>query len=86
MVSWLKNRAPNLESHGSSPTSVRAFFSFPLFNLNALELVNSTPRRCFTASLGDNVKPSVPGDLARLASGCSRHLLATAMIVINLKG
>ena len=36
----VKTRALDLESHGSSPASVRAFFSFPLFNLNAL---SSTP-------------------------------------------
>ena len=42
-------------------------------------------RRCFTASFGGDVKPSVPGDLARLASGYSRPSLATT-IVVDPKG
>ena len=36
----VKARAVNMESHGSSTTSVRALFSFSLFNLNVL---SSTP-------------------------------------------
>ena len=34
----VKTHAPNLESHGSSPTSVRAFFSFPLFSYGGVSL------------------------------------------------
>ena len=33
----VKTPAPDLELLGLSPTSVRAFFSFPLFNFLALE-------------------------------------------------
>ena len=33
----VKTHALDLESQGLSPTTVWAFFSFPLFNLNALE-------------------------------------------------
>ena len=39
----VKTRALDLESQGSSPASVRAFFSFPLFNLNALEFTQLYP-------------------------------------------
>ena len=42
-------------------------------------------RCCFTTSFGGDVKPSVPGDLAQLASGYSRPSLATT-IVVNPKG
>ena len=39
----VRTRVLDLESQGSSPTSVRAFFSFPLFNLNALEFTQLYP-------------------------------------------
>ena len=39
----VKTCAPDLESRGSSCTSVRAFFSFPLFNLDALEFTQLYP-------------------------------------------
>ena len=38
-------------------------------------------RRSFTASFGGDVKPSVSGDLARLASGYSRLSLTTSIVV-----
>ena len=55
----VKTHAPDLELHSSSPTTVRAFFSFPLFNLNALKFNSALPhqmRRCFTASFGGDVR------------------------------
>ena len=39
----VKTCAPNLKLQGSGPTSVRAFFSFPLFNLSVLELTQLYP-------------------------------------------
>ena len=39
----VKTRALDLELHCSSPTSVRASFSFPFFNLNALEFTQLYP-------------------------------------------
>ena len=39
----VKTRALDLESQGSSPAGVRAFFSFPLFELNALEFTELYP-------------------------------------------
>ena len=43
VVSLLKTRALDLEPQGLSPTSVRAFISFPSFNLNALECTQFYP-------------------------------------------
>ena len=66
----VKTCASDLKLLGSSPTSVRVVFPFPLFHLNALDfhsvLLNHM-RRCFTVSFRRDVKLSVPGDLARLA-------------------
>ena len=84
----VKTRALNLVSQGLSPTSVRAFFSLALCLTSIPGVHSALPhqmRRCFTASFGGDVKPSVPGDLGRLASGYSRPSLATT-IVVNPKG
>ena len=85
VVSWLQTRALDLESQGSSPTSVRDFFLFPLCLTSMPWALLHQMRRCFTVSFGGDVKPSVPGDQARLASGYSRPSLAST-IVVNPKG
>ena len=58
-------------------TLVAGTFS-PLFHTSS---IHRKMRRCFTAFFRGDIKPSVPGDLARLAPGYSRLLLATTMLV-----
>ena len=63
MVSWFKTCAPDLELQGSSPTSVRTFFSFPLFSMPVHSALPPSNVDMFHHILGGDVKLSVPRDL-----------------------
>ena len=83
VASWLSLGPPGVVS-----SSVRAFFLQTLVSPHCPRVHSALPqkmRRCFTTSFGGDVKPSVPGDLARLAPGYSRPSLATS-VVINPEG
>ena len=71
----VKTFAPNQEWQGSSPTSIMAFFFFPLLTPMPWNSLSSTPSNeemSLTTSFGGDVKPSVLGDLAQLTSSYSR--------------
>lgn len=96
LISWwrLWLEPPELESRVQVPTipatSVRALFLLSLVShvYISLESTHALPqkmRRWFTASLGEDVSPSLPGDLARLCPDYSRPSLVSSMVV-NPKG
>ena len=88
----VKTHALDLELQGLSPASVRTFFSFSLFNLNALEFTQLYPhqmRRCFTASFGGDVKtvsPEGPGLISlRLFQALVSHYYSGKPERVNCK-
>ena len=73
VVSWVRLVLLTKSCVVFSPTSVSRHLS-PF--LNALEFNQLDP-----VKRGDASKPPVPGDLGQLASGYSRHSLATTRVV-----